>query len=361
MRAKVERAALGRKRRILAISDIHGNLEYFRGVLKKAEFGPEDILFLVGDMLEKGPESLKTLRFIMELTKKYSVYPILGNCDGYHMIIDCPTPEMDEATRSYMQWRRDGTLAQMCGEAGIPVTPDMDMDVMRRALRIKMAPELDFLRSLPHVVETENFYFVHGGLPSENLEGLDAKACMKNDNFLGQGKSFSKYCVVGHWPVMLYGGDFVSANPVIERERRIISIDGGCVLKDDGQLNCLIIPNGFSEDFSWVYYDKFPVKTALDGQRPSERSAYFRFGDNVVEILERGEEFSKCRHVRTGYVMDILTKYLREEKNRVVCNDCSDYELEVSPGDRLSVVEETSRGCYVKKNGVSGWYRGRLA
>ena len=27
-------------------------------------------------------------------------------------------------------------------------------------------------------------------------------------------------------------------------------------------------------------------------------------------VLERGEEFSRCRHVCTGYEMDILTKYL---------------------------------------------------
>jgi protein phosphatase len=159
---------------------------------------------------------------------------------------------------------------------------------------------------------------------------------------------------------MLYGGGFVSANPIILRDRKIISIDGGCVLKDDGQLNCLIIPNGFSQDFSWVYYDKFPVKTAVSGQRASETSAYFRFGDNVVKVLERGEEFSRCRHVRTGYEMDILTKYLSEQDGVTRCNDCSDYELEVQPGDSLSIVEETSRGYYVKKSGVSGWYRGEI-
>ena len=42
------------------------------------------------------------------------------------------------------------------------------------------------------------------------------------------------------------------------------------------------------------------------------------------------------------------------------CNDCTDYVLPLEPGDRVSVVEETSRGFLVKHNGVSGWYGGEL-
>ena len=42
------------------------------------------------------------------------------------------------------------------------------------------------------------------------------------------------------------------------------------------------------------------------------------------------------------------------------CEDTSDYRLAVEPGDRLSIVEETSRGRLVKKDGVTGWYFGRL-
>ena len=183
---------------------------------------------------------------------------------------------------------------------------------------------------------------------------------MKNDNFLGQGRSFDRWVIVGHWPVMLYGADTVCANPIIERERRIISIDGGCVLKDDGQLNALIIPRNGSEDFQSEHYDKFPVRRVRTGQRGSERSAYIRWGDNLVRILERGEEFSRCVHVRTGYELDILTKYLYGESGEVRCNDCTDYCLPLEPGDEVSVVEETSRGYLVKHNGVSGWYGGEL-
>ena len=70
--------------------------------------------------------------------------------------------------------------------------------------------------------------------------------------------------------------------------------------------------------------------------------------------------FSRCVHVRTGYELDILTKNLYGESGEVRCNDCTDYVLPLEAGDEVSVVETTSRGYFVKHNGVSGWYGGEL-
>ena len=183
---------------------------------------------------------------------------------------------------------------------------------------------------------------------------------MKNDDFLHQGRRFDKWVIVGHWPVVLYGGDITCADPLIDRESHIVSIDGGCVLKDDGQLNALIIPRNGSEDFGCVYYDPFPLRRVKTAQAASQRSAYIRWGDNVVEVLERGRSSPAGRHLRTGYELDILTKYLRRGSDGAVrCNDCTDYVLPLALGDEVGVVETTSRGYLVKHNGVSGWYFGR--
>lgn len=38
---------------------------------------------------------------------------------------------------------------------------------------------------------------------------------MKNDDFLGQGHSFDKWVIVGHWPVTLYHPDIQSAAPIL--------------------------------------------------------------------------------------------------------------------------------------------------
>ena len=37
--------------RLLAVSDVHGNLPWLKGLLERAAFSPEDALVLVGDFL----------------------------------------------------------------------------------------------------------------------------------------------------------------------------------------------------------------------------------------------------------------------------------------------------------------------
>ena len=69
-------------RRIIAVSDIHGNLPFFQSLMEQIRLTPQDILVLVGDVLEKGRESLALLRHVMELSRTYTVYYICGNCDG---------------------------------------------------------------------------------------------------------------------------------------------------------------------------------------------------------------------------------------------------------------------------------------
>ena len=104
---------------------------------------------------------------------------------------------------------------------------------MRPALAAAFAPELEFIDSLPHVLVTEHYVFAHGGLPEGDPSGWDGWDCMKNDNFMRQGRKFSRWVIVGHWPVVLYGGDITCANPIVDGESHIISIDGG--LRPEGR------------------------------------------------------------------------------------------------------------------------------
>ena len=80
--ARVIRPDIAPGRRVLAISDIHGNLPFLRGVLAKAGFSKADVLVLIGDLLEKGEDSLGVLRYVMELSRSHTVYALCGNCDN---------------------------------------------------------------------------------------------------------------------------------------------------------------------------------------------------------------------------------------------------------------------------------------
>ena len=360
--ARIETLTVDSGRRILVISDIHGNLPFFRGLLKKTGFSSADELIIDGDFLEKGEDSLGTLRYIMELAKGGNVHPVCGNCDDWYIVFTPEaSPRMDEHILHYMLTKKRGLLWDMCSAAGIEPFELESFTECKAELKHRFPEEWAFLSSLPHAIETENFIFAHAAVdPDKPLRQHTAGELTRCDRFLDLKRSFDKWVIVGHYPVMLYGTDKVCANPVIDREHRVVSIDGACVLKDDGQLNALIIPDRDSDDFSFMAYDSFPEAMVLQDQSEGERSYYIRWGDSTVKVLERGEEFSRCRHVRTGYKMDILTKYLFTSDEYTDCNDCTDYVLPLKRGDIVRVVEKTSRGYFVKHKGWSGWYLGEL-
>lgn len=357
--ARVMQAHIAPGRRVLAVSDIHGNLPFFKGLLQKVRFSKDDVLILVGDMLEKGRQSLELLRYIMELEREHTVYPVCGNCDGLVLRFFEDDRWDTGFFTHYLPAHPESLLRQLAAELDFDRWDDLP--AFRAALR-EAYPEIwDWLKGLPTILEAGEYVFVHGGVPSlDGMERLDSWKCMKNDDFLGQGHAFSKYVVVGHWPVTLYDPAIPSAAPIVERERRIISIDGGCVLKADGQLNALIIPDITGTEVTWQAYDGLPTVTALDAQAASTDSLNIRWGRSRLEVLERGAEFSLCRHLESGRTLPILNAYLREGPRGVWCEDSTDYRLPVDPGDRLKLVFSTQNGYLCKKHGVTGWYYGRI-
>ena len=347
-------------RRIIAVSDIHGTLSFFQALMDKLALTQEDLLVLVGDILEKGPESLALLRHVIALCRTHTVYPLCGNCDGlvYRFF---QGDELDRRFFSfYLPQHPESTLRQLAREGGFDQTDDLPR--LRADLRSAYPEEWRFLSRMPTILETEHLVFVHGGVPSlDHMDQLDRWRCMKNDDFLGQGHAFDKWVIVGHWPVTLYRPDIQSAAPILLPGRRIASIDGGCVLKKDGQLNALILPEESSQNFTWTAWDGLPTATALDGQQPSADPLNLRWGRSAVEVLEEGEELSLCRHLETGRTLYILNRYLRMGPDGLWCEDSTDYRLPVAPGDKLTLVARTKTGFLCKKDGVTGWYYGRLS
>ena len=80
-KARIQRLEFPAGRRVLVVSDIHGSLPLFQGLLDKAGYGPDDILVLLGDLVEKGQDSLAVLRYVMDLSTRRTVYCVTGNCD----------------------------------------------------------------------------------------------------------------------------------------------------------------------------------------------------------------------------------------------------------------------------------------
>ncbi len=58
------------------MSDIHGEYEKYSDILKKINFSDNDILYILGDVLDRGPEPIKVLK---DMFMRSNVYPIMGN------------------------------------------------------------------------------------------------------------------------------------------------------------------------------------------------------------------------------------------------------------------------------------------
>ena len=69
---------------IYCMSDIHGNYEGYKSLLEKVNFQEEDTLYVLGDVIDRGKESVKILQDMM---MRPNVIPIIGNHE--YMGIQC--------------------------------------------------------------------------------------------------------------------------------------------------------------------------------------------------------------------------------------------------------------------------------
>lgn len=78
-----------------AIGDIQGCWQELKKLLKKVDFGKKDELWLCGDLVNRGPESLAVLRFLRDLDGRCKI--ALGNHDLHFLAIlfggHQPTPK----------------------------------------------------------------------------------------------------------------------------------------------------------------------------------------------------------------------------------------------------------------------------
>ena len=367
----VERIAPQPGRRIVAISDVHGSLTLFKALLHKVELNPTDLLILVGDLTEKGENSLETLRFVMELRQNVELHAVIGNVDATNLrLVADESPETQARFANFVTFHRDNwgnsLYLDMLRELGMTFDEHADMLPYMRAINAHFAPELAFLRSLPAVIDAPNHIFVHAALPTEDMNALQNYAlsdCIRADAFASRGVHFRKTVVVGHWPVTLYSDKIACSNPIFDRERNVFSIDGGNAVKEDGQLNAVIFPDAYSQNATFFAADSFPKYIAQDAQQEGNDPFNLRWIDNECDIISEENGQFQVRHCTSGRLLTIPAGFLYKRTTPARFLDFSTHKLSVSPGDTLSLLrpERFPQGWYVKKNGLTGWYSGRIS
>lgn len=371
-RVKIQKLNVEKGRRMLVTSDIHGHLGHLKTVLDKARFSEDDILIIVGDIIEKGPESLNTLRYVMELSERDNVIVLPGNVDVSRLrwINKICEEKLERFYRELLktkEWFGHGFVDELAGELGYAIDSPGDLCRVKEDILAHFEREFLFILNLPTVLETQNFIFVHGGLRDEKLadnEKREAFDLIKYDNFMNSTPlHFEKYVVAGHWPVNNYEGSVLRLNPIINQEKRIIAIDGGCGIKRYGQLNLLIIPevDCGPEEIDYISYDTLPVCTALTRQEEVLPELIINYGRDEIQVLESDGDCIRVFHPESGRTFWIPEGYFwKDSQDTVHCYDYSDHLLGIQPGERISLIKKTSRGSIVKKDGIIGLYYGEM-
>ncbi len=359
--------------RIIAVSDVHGHGHYLKGLLKEVSFGKEDALVIVGDLIEKGGNSLDTVRYCMELRQKnHHIYLSAGNVDLARLgtFLD-RSKGHGKRFLGELYWTKDvwgcGLFLEILDEMGIALSQVNEENVAQLKERIdaEYAGELAFFHNLPTMITCGNYIFVHAGVPTDRLETLaqeDGFQFLKTDAFMEQEHQFERCVVVGHWPVCLYQKELDCMNPVFDYRRHAVSIDGGCALKKGGQLNALIIPNPYAlmEEITTAAYDDYPAVHAKTAQEPIPATICIKYFDAEVEMVLAAGDMVKVRHKSSGVLFDVPEKYLYRRGEKLLCSDFINAGLKVQAGEALKLVMRTRAGAIVKKDGQMGWYFGEL-
>ncbi len=146
--------------RIIAMSDIHGQPDYILQLLRKLHYHGDDILVIVGDLAEKGSDSLQAVRYIMDLHSKNQVYISAGNVDEHlAALLWDETDGWKQRFCDFVHWQHNvwhhGLILDMLTGLGISpehITPENTASYRKR-LQKHYAPEISFLRRLPTILD----------------------------------------------------------------------------------------------------------------------------------------------------------------------------------------------------------------
>lgn len=199
---KVPKPEKGRR---FVVSDIHGCARTFKTLVwGKISLEKTDQLFLLGDYIDRGPDSQGVLNFILKMQHNgYRVFPLRGN----HEQSLC---ELAEDQEHFLIWhlRKQNALN------------------LQKNGKIK-AKYLDFVKKLPYYYVLDDFLLVHAGFDFRKHRPFEDVVAMlnfrANSDELAR-KITSKTIVHGHQVKPLS-----EIRESIARRRQFIGLDNGAV------------------------------------------------------------------------------------------------------------------------------------
>lgn len=202
------------------ITDIHGCARTFRSLLGKLRLRPEDHLYLLGDYIDRGPDSKGVLDLIMELSAEgYYVYPLRGNHEQFLL---------DSISDRYV-------FDNWAGYNGGHATLKSFGVALVREIPEKY---LSFLAALPYYITLDDYYLVHAGFNFDLPDPFgDREAMLFIRDFPVSEKDLGGRKILhGHTPTPL---DVIQTK-IEEKEALAYNLDNGCVFRHRPGLGHLV-------------------------------------------------------------------------------------------------------------------------
>jgi len=220
------------------ISDIHGQFDMFMELIEKIKFYEKDELYILGDVVDRGPDACKTLLWMMQHD---NIFPIIGNHEV--MAIPCLRILAENIIINNIRYLRDNILLWHLN-GGTSTS-----DEFTRLMYDKQIALIDYLGKFKVFEEVESggntYVLIHGGL--RNYEAEKRIEDYMVDDIVWSRADYDiryfpdKFVVTGHTPTQC-----IANNPrpgFIYRKNGHIAIDCGCI-RNDGRLAALCLDTG---------------------------------------------------------------------------------------------------------------------
>lgn len=148
---------------VYAVGDVQGCFDELQGLLKNLSFKADDTLWFTGDLVNRGPKSLETLRFVKGLGAR--AVTVLGNHDLHLLAV----------AQGCERYRRGDSFEDVLN------APDRD-------------ELLNWLRARPllHHDEALGFTLIHAGLPPQ-WDLHKARACAQEVEAALRGAHYAEF------------------------------------------------------------------------------------------------------------------------------------------------------------------------
>lgn len=229
------------------MSDLHGQYEKYKEMLARIHFSDRDELFVLGDVLDRGPQPISLL---WDMSMRANVYPLLGNHDAMaaRVLQRLWVEITEENCEEHLSAKDLSLLSAWLSDGG-----DTTLAEFRKLPNSHKEGVLDYLLEFAPYEEVtvgENrFVLVHGGLPDfspeKPLSAYDPAEMITARTDYSKEFYKDRYLVTGHTPTCLWSSAYRGR---ILRLGRHIAID--CGAGSDLPLGCIRL-----DDFAEFYVE----------------------------------------------------------------------------------------------------------